>query len=77
VVVLVVVAIGCSSTSSSSSSLKRPVNTKQRRMFKKRHQKHVNHHLIMNLEHHGIITEMRGEGTVGEAGNDAKFLISS
>jgi hypothetical protein len=46
-------------------------------MFKKRPQKHVNHHLIMNLEHHGIITEMRGEGTVGEAGNDAKFLISS
>jgi hypothetical protein len=45
--------------------------------FKKRPQKHVNHHLIMNLEHHGIITEKRGEGNIGATGNDAKFLTSS
>jgi hypothetical protein len=38
---------------------------------------HVNHHLIMNLEHQGIITEKRGEGNVGAADNDAKFLTSS
>ena len=31
----------------------------------------------MNLEHQGIITEKRGEGNVGAAANDAKFLISS
>jgi hypothetical protein len=31
----------------------------------------------MNLEHHGIITEKRGEGNVGAAGNDVKFLKSS
>jgi len=30
----------------------------------------------MNLEHQGIITEKRGGGNVGAAGNDAKFLTS-
>ena len=29
------------------------------------------------MEHQGIITEKRGEGNVGEANNDAKFLTSS
>jgi hypothetical protein len=28
----------------------------------------------MNLEHHEIIIEKRGEGNVGAADNDAKFL---
>ena len=31
----------------------------------------------MNLEHQGIITKKRGEGNVGAAANDAKFLTSS
>jgi hypothetical protein len=31
----------------------------------------------MNLEHKGIVIEKRGEGDVGAAGNDAKFLTSS
>ena len=31
----------------------------------------------MNLEHQDIITEKRGEGNVGVAANDAKFLTSS
>jgi hypothetical protein len=31
----------------------------------------------MNLEHHGIMTEKKGEGNVRAAGNDAKFLTSS
>jgi hypothetical protein len=30
----------------------------------------------MNLEHQGIKTENIEEGTVGAAGNDAKFLTS-
>jgi hypothetical protein len=46
-------------------------------MFKKRSQKHVNHYLIINLEYYGIITEKRGEGNVGAASNDTKFLTSS
>jgi hypothetical protein len=29
------------------------------------------------LEHKGIITDKRGEGNVGAASNDAKFLTSS
>jgi len=31
----------------------------------------------MNFKHQAIITEKRGEGNVGAAGNDAKFLTSS
>jgi hypothetical protein len=31
----------------------------------------------MNFEHQGIIIEKRGEGNVGAAANDAKFLTSS
>jgi hypothetical protein len=34
----------------------------------------ITHHLIMNLKHQGIVTQNRGEGNVGAAGNDAKFL---
>ena len=30
----------------------------------------------MNLEHQGIITEKIGEGNIGAAANDAKFLTS-
>jgi hypothetical protein len=36
--------------------------------FKKRPQKYVNHHLIIVLEHKGIIIGKRGEGNVGTAG---------
>jgi len=53
------------------------IHRRRGRQQKKRPQKHVNNHLIINLEHSGIITEKRGEGNVGAAGNDAKFLTSS
>jgi len=53
------------------------IHRRRGRQQKKRPQKHVNHHLIMNLGHSGIIRAKRGEGNVGAAGNDAKFLTSS
>jgi len=37
------------------------IHRRRGRQQKKRHKKHVNHHLIMNLEHSGIITEKRRE----------------
>ena len=53
------------------------IHRRRGRQQKKRPRKHVNHHLIMNLEHSGIITKKRWEGNVGAAGNYAKFLTSS
>jgi hypothetical protein len=39
---------------------------------------HINHHLIKNLEHKGIINTVSiSTKTVGAASNDAKFLTSS